>query len=53
MGTHGCTQRREYLNKPKDYTAISKKTGGNAGLGGEPLGDENFPQPRETLHRVP
>ena len=32
MGTYCRTQARQYLNKPKDYTAISKKTGGNAGL---------------------
>lgn len=33
MGTYYRTQARQYLNKPKDYTTISKKTGGNAGLG--------------------
>ena len=32
MGTNCRTQARQSLNKPKGYTAISKKTGGNAGL---------------------
>ena len=32
MGTHGLAQKRKYLSKPKDYTAVIKKTGGNFGL---------------------
>ena len=32
MGTYCPTQKRKCLTKPKDYTAISEKTGGNFGL---------------------
>ena len=34
MGTPYFTNKREYLDKPMDYTAISRKTGGNFGLAG-------------------
>ena len=34
MGTLGLAPKHKYLSKPKDYTAIRKKTGGNFGLMG-------------------
>jgi len=32
MGTYRKPEKHQCLNKPRDYTAIGKKTGGNFGL---------------------